>query len=254
MQKNILIRAFNKLKRLRLYDSDHLYKHYEVQHLKRLLHEFDVDCVFDVGANRGQYAQMLRQEANFAGRIISFEPSPDIADHIAARAAGYPKWSVEKIALSDKDGEQTFLIMKGDEFSSLSDPSNEGTAYIGKNNKPVKKATVQTQTLSSAYNRLKSKYGFKRPFLKMDTQGYDVIVATSGKDIIGEFVGLQSELSVMPLYKDSVLYADAIAAYEELGFQLSAFAPNNAGHFPVLVETDCIMFNKKLRETMKLSL
>ncbi|MDF2810086.1 MAG: hypothetical protein K0S56_1117, partial [Microvirga sp.] len=28
-------------------------------------------------------------------------------------------------------------------------------------------------------------------------------------------------------------------------FRLSAFVPNNSGHFPRLIEMDCIMFNQR---------
>ena len=45
-----------------------------------LLPYLKVDCVFDVGANNGQYAQILRKHADYQGRIISFEPIPSAAD------------------------------------------------------------------------------------------------------------------------------------------------------------------------------
>jgi hypothetical protein len=41
-------------------------------------------------------------------------------------------------------------------------------------------------------------------------------------------------------------FREAIALYESCGFTLSSFVPNNEGHFPILVETDCIMINDKL--------
>jgi hypothetical protein len=30
----------------------------EAEHIRRLIARFDIDCVFDVGANAGQYARM----------------------------------------------------------------------------------------------------------------------------------------------------------------------------------------------------
>jgi hypothetical protein len=35
---------------------------FEQEHLRRFLSHFNVNCVFDVGANAGQYATMLRQD------------------------------------------------------------------------------------------------------------------------------------------------------------------------------------------------
>jgi hypothetical protein len=41
-------------------------------------------------------------------------------------------------------------------------------------------------------------------------------------------------------------YRVALDFYQAAGFELSAFVPNNFGHFPELVEMDCIMFNRRL--------
>jgi len=51
---------------------------FEEFHLKRVFSRFDVDCVFDIGANAGQYAEMLRRRADYRGEILSYEPNPDV--------------------------------------------------------------------------------------------------------------------------------------------------------------------------------
>jgi hypothetical protein len=48
---------------------------FEEEHLRRFLRHFEVDCVFDVGANSGQYATMVRERAGYLGPIVSFEPN-----------------------------------------------------------------------------------------------------------------------------------------------------------------------------------
>lgn len=60
------------------------------------------------------------------------------------------------------------------------------------------------------------------------------------------FVGLQSELAVANLYDSSVDFREALTVYQELGFTLTALVPNNAGHFPRLLEVDCIMIRNDL--------
>jgi hypothetical protein len=106
---------------------------------------------------------------------------------------------------------------------------------------------VRTETLATAYERLQRVHGFKRPFLKMDTQGFDVnIVKAAPPEVLGHFVGLQSELAIKKLYADSVDFRDALSLYERCGFELSTFVPNNEGHFPRLIETDCILVRRDL--------
>jgi len=78
------------------------------------------------------------------------------------------------------------------------------------------------------------------------TQGNDVKVVRIGMNIMNCFIGLQSELSIKKIYDSLMDYRGAIAIYEKLGSTLSCFVPNNDGHFPILVETDCIMIRNDL--------
>lgn len=236
-------RVWNRLRRiarLRLVNLDSLYSVWEPEHLKRLLSELQVDCVFDVGANYGQYAEMLRRRAGFSGLIVSFEPMPWAAQHLRRTAARDGRWVVEEKALSSACGTATFHIMEHDKFSSLSTPRHDETGLFAATNQVRSTIQVETETLSHAYRRLRSRFGFSRPFLKLDTQGYDIEIVRSGADVVAEFVGLQSELAVQRLYEHSVDIVEALSFYRSLGFTLSAFVPNNAGHFPYLVETDGI--------------
>jgi FkbM family methyltransferase len=56
--------------------------------------------VFDVGANAGQYALLLRH-LGYKKAIISFEPIPDTARKLRKLAAKDKQWFVEEIALED---------------------------------------------------------------------------------------------------------------------------------------------------------
>jgi len=237
-------RRWTRLKSTRLVCLMDLYLYWEQLHLRRLLRHFDVDCVFDVGANHGQYAQMLRRSAGYKGLIISFEPIPEAAAIVRAKATGDDAWYVEELALGTSNGTTSFQVMKDSQYSSLSAPRHDEVASLAHANQVSRVITVQTETLTSAYERLFERHQFRRPFLKLDTQGFDVRVIQGGEDVIDRFVGLQSELAVRKLYASSADYREALSYYESLGFALSAFVPNNAGHFPLMVETDCIMIRE----------
>jgi FkbM family methyltransferase len=246
---NPLRRAYETLKRLRnlrMYDESKLYAVWEQRHLRRLLAYLDVDCVFDVGANYGQYAEMLRQRVGFTGRIISFEPMPDAVTVLKAKSARDPKWTIEGIALSSSSGARIFHIMKSNRFSSLGQPLHTEVDIFERMNAVERTIEVQTETLEEAYMRLKKEYEFSRPFLKMDTQGFDVDIVRAASLVMPFFLGMQSELAVKRIYEQSVDFRDAIAAYKEAGFDVSAFVPNNAGHFPQLIEMDGIFVRRDI--------
>lgn len=242
--KDLLTRIWRKATSLRLIDRRHLYKYWERDHLTRLLSHYDIDCVFDVGANYGQYATMLRKDVGYKGLILSFEPNPSAASHTKKLAQNDPLWHVEQIALSVADGSQSFHIMSDSQFSSLSSPKHDEIDLFREWNKVNQTIEVRTETITTAFRRLQAIHSFKRPFLKMDTQGYDVEIITHAGLALSDFIGLQSELAVKKLYEDSIDYKKAIETYESLGFEMSAFVPNNGGHFPYLVEIDCIMIRK----------
>ena len=189
---------------------------------------------------------MLRRRVGYKGWIFSFEPNPRDAAVLRAWAKHDSKWTVSEIAISDQDGSAQFNVMQASQFSSLSSPSRADTKLFEEENRIEEVVTVQTWTLSTALAQLRSQYKFCRPFLKMDTQGYDVNIVKGSPDAVREFIGLQSELAAAKLYADSVDFRQAITEYERHGFTLSAFVPNNSGHFPRLIETDCIMVRSDL--------
>lgn len=223
-----------------------MYEDWEVAHLQQLFKKYKVDCVFDVGANEGQYAKMLRHRVGFKGLIISFEPNPDLAEKLRKDAAKDANWRIDETAISAADGSATFNIMKRHTFSSLSKPRHGEVDLFTKMNQISKQVTVQTENLATTLGRVRGEHRFSTPFLKMDTQGFDVQIVSAAPNAVSEFIGLQSELAVKKLYEDSVDFREAISVYEKSGFELSAFVPNNAGHFPRLVELDCIMVRSDL--------
>jgi FkbM family methyltransferase len=227
-------------------DQNKLGPLFEQSHLRRLLHELNVDCVFDVGANAGQYATMLRKKANYHGHIVSFEPLPREFETIRELSAGDERWTVDQLGVTGSGGPRTFNIMASSQFSSFAGASVEDTDLFTRSTRIERTLQIETEPLSVVYEKYRRKLGFRRPFLKLDTQGLDTEILRGSPDALKHFVGLQSELSIKKLYDQSMDFRDALTLYESLGFELSALVPNNAGHFPVLVEIDCIMIRRDL--------
>jgi hypothetical protein len=76
----------------------------------------------------------------------------------------------------------------------------------------------------------------------MDTQGFDLEVFAGAQEVIHTFVGLQSELSVVPFYEGAPDWLRAIEIYKQAGFVLSTLFANNDEWFPQLREIDCVMY------------
>lgn len=231
---------------VRLAMGGRMHQYPEIRALRRFLRAFRVDCVFDVGANRGQYAAMLRKDAGYRGAILSFEPNPATFDILARQAASDKKWHVFNMALSDFDGRTGFNIMAADQFSSLKRPAAGQDAIFAERNKVTRTVEIECRRLESLWPELQAAHGFARPFLKMDTQGHDLAVCEGAGSALGIMTGIQTELGVRPIYEGGTDYRAMIDWLAEHGFVPSAFFANNKGHFPLLIEMDGIFVSRAL--------
>jgi hypothetical protein len=105
---------------------------------------------------------------------------------------------------------------------------------------------VKIDTLEAHLTAAKERWNFKRPFLKLDTQGFDLEVAKGAGPRLSEFVGLQSEIAFQNIYDGAPDYLSALKFYESSGFVLSRLVPIHEAHFPELVEMDAIMIRQNL--------
>src|SRR5665213_2689705 len=70
----------------------------------KMMQHHGIQAVIDVGGNVGGYGAELR-EYGYSGRIISFEPTAQAYEKLAARAKADPKWIVSKTAIGEFSGE-----------------------------------------------------------------------------------------------------------------------------------------------------
>lgn len=221
------------------------YKAPEIRALRRFLQELQIDCVFDVGANSGQYAKMLRRWVGYKGLIISFEPHPDLIEPLSTASKNDPLWHIEPIALSTVTGTIPIYLTADTQFSSAEKPLSDVDPAFSKNVRIEKTFNAQSETLDVAYERLRQRFKFSRPFLKMDTQGHDLAIFRSGSSVTRNFIGLQSELTFQPFYQDIPLFIESLETYKHDGFLPNSIFLNTRGHFPLLREMDCILVNTR---------
>lgn len=209
------------------------------QHAVSLLRHYQANCVFDVGANVGQYAKHLRRDG-YTGRIVSFEPVPKILEQLRAAAADDPDWLVYPCALGREATTTEMNVVHGS-MSSLLGPSEYGSTRYKRFAKTTTQE-IQVRRLDEVMDEAMHGISDPRPYLKLDTQGYDLEAFAGAGERIGDFVGMQSEVALMQIYEGMPRMAEAVPIYEEAGFEVT-------GMFPVtreestgrVLEFDCMM-------------
>jgi len=204
----------------------------ELVHLKRLLFDLGINCVIDVGANRGQFAAELRA-IGYAGRIVSFEPLRGEFKRMAQHFASDSDWSGHQIALGSEERVMEINIPRLTVLSSLLQPIQSGPG--------VTTDQVDVKRLDALLPALVKGIDAPRIFLKMDTQGFDLEVFKGASGCVADILGIQSELSVQPLYVGMPHYLEALAAYEQAGFDLYNLSVVTRTPAGGLVEMNCFM-------------
>lgn len=226
-----------------VFRSDYLDKANLSLHLRNLLMTQKVDCIFDVGANKGQYYSFLREAVGFHGLVISFEPVKRLHALLEQQAAADPNWIVYGCALGRTAGDADFNVMKGDQLSSFRTPSTNSTDRFHVSNTVVAVEHVAVRTLDDVFDEAAAQYGFSRPYLKIDAQGFDLEVAQGGVKRLGDFVGLQCEASLLPLYEGAPTFEETLAFFKARGLAPSAFFPVATDQKHRLIDCDCVFVN-----------
>jgi FkbM family methyltransferase len=214
-------------------------------HLGQLLSRLKVDCVLDVGANIGQYRDFLRNQVLYRGPIVSFEPVSRHVERLRDRARADADWHIEGYALGAEQGTLPINVMISDQFSSFLEPDHSRLPQYDVLNVPDHVETVAVQTLDAVLPVLRKRLGFSRPYLKLDTQGFDMEVLRGGQSSLPGMLALQTEASVIGVYKGMPSYTDTIHYLDERGFDLTGMYTVSRDASLRLIEFDCVMINRQ---------
>lgn len=220
------------------------------QHLGRLFVQCEVDCVFDVGANDGGYATFLRQEVGFRGVIHSFEPVARLADKCRELAKADPLWHIHQYALGESDGVAEINVMTESVFSSFLEPSTDFTNVFQNSNAIDHTETVSVRTLEGIIPSLRADGASIRPYLKIDTQGFDIAVIRGAGASLDSMIGIQTELSFCPLYQNMPSWRDVLILLENRQFQVSNMFAVSIDTDLRALEFDCVLVNSRSRSPL----
>lgn len=212
----------------------------EAGRLARMLAEHEVNLVFDVGANTGQFARSLR-DVGYRHRLVSFEPLSTAHTELLRASSRDPEWEIApRAAIGDREGEVE-IHCAGNSVSSsilemLGSHSNAApdSAYVG--GERVRLTTLDTLGMSYLTPSTVS-------FLKIDTQGYEDRILDGAPGILANATGMQLELSLVPLYEGQQLFDSLIDRVRTLGFEIWSLCPGFFDpHTGRLLQVDAIFF------------
>jgi FkbM family methyltransferase len=161
--------------------------------LQRLLLKLSIDCVFDVGANRGQFGDRLR-DMGYKGNIVSFEPVRASFKVLEKRAAARPPWKTFNYALGFKNG----LVNIG----------------------VIAKEAVEVRRLDAIFDECMSGIHSRRLYLKLGNRGFELEALQGAAGVLDKFLGAESE----PIYKGIPTSLESLKEFRNKGFDVD-FVP-----------------------------
>lgn len=210
----------------------------KIPNLGGFLNHRRCDLVIDVGANIGQFGEEVRK-LDYKGKLLSYEPLGECFEQLKLKAARDGAWDVRNIALGGHPHQTEINVSKHTVYSSIRELSAVG-AQFGADAQVTSKQVIQVTTLDLEMAQSKA----ERPFLKIDTQGFEREVLKGAAETLKRCVGVQLELPVDNLYEGVWSFSEAVQFMEKLGFTPAQLLPVNQrwalGDPVSAVEFDCV--------------
>jgi FkbM family methyltransferase len=213
----------------------------------RLLRNYQIDVVLDVGANTGQYAKQIR-DLGYKGQVISFEPLKSALGELREAARRDTNWLVREHACGATNGVQPLNVAANSQSSSFL-PMRTRHVQIYPDSQYVGTEVVPVMRLDSIFDEVVRPDA--KTWLKMDVQGFEMQVLEGAVGVLNRIDAIQAEVSLEPLYVGEATLGDIFGFMERSGFFLVGIEPYLSE--PVtshLVQVDCIFRGTECRRNM----
>jgi FkbM family methyltransferase len=180
-----------------------------------------IDLVLDVGANTGQFGNLLRQ-LGFRGRIVSFEPLKDAFATLRQRASHDALWECHNLALGDSDRTASLNVSANSLSSSFLPVSarnvqlEPGIAYVRRQEASIRRLDAILDSVARRDNVI---------YLKIDTQGYELNVLKGALGVIDRFPLIQVETAFCEGYETQPLIEEIISFLRNLRYRIVWIEP-----------------------------
>lgn len=210
-------------------------------HLEKVLREYDINMVVDVGANYGQFARSLRK-IGYRGPIYSFEPVSECFAHLEKIARRQPDWHIYRLGVGSDRAVMDIHVSTSTDLSSLLPHNAFGQERFQKIS--VKdRETIQIDTLDSILADVLRAPDI-RMLLKTDTQGFDLQVFEGIREYRDRLNAILCEVSFLPIYDGMPSFDTSINTFVDAGFSVSGLYPVTRNKDLSLIEMDCILVNR----------
>ncbi len=195
----------------------------EQQVLKNILRATGTNVVLDVGANTGQFGDLLF-DTGFDGTLISFEAIPSVHAQLSKHAmTKRGQWRIAPCAaVGSKRGQIDFNVSANSVSSSIL-PMRDTHLEAAPESRYVDKVTVAVDRLDAVALELIPSSAVM--LLKVDTQGYEMEVVKGATGLLQRIAAIQLELSLIPLYEGAPTFVEMLDFMASTGFELFSIVP-----------------------------
>ena len=195
----------------------HKYTPRPVLPLATLFSLYQVDTIFDIGANIGTSVREFRA-IGFQKRIVSFEPIQYLFSQMAIQASKDPNWIVENFALGDIDSEIYINVSGGHAGASSILEMTNNVLENAPDQAVVRQEKIKVKTIDSIIDQYYP-HG-DNLFLKIDVQGYEKKVLEGAKNSLARVIGIKVEMSIIKNYEKEILWVEMVQLLNDFGFRL----------------------------------
>lgn len=191
--------------------------------LKSVLHTTGATIILDVGANLGQFGDLVFR-GGFKGTLVSFEAIPDVHSKLVEHAKRQgDSWVVAPCAALGSKRGRIEINIAGNSVSSSVLPMTRTHQDAEPKSKYINKQLIDMMTLDEVAPTVIPPTG--AILLKVDTQGYEMEVLKGATSILRRTVALQLELSLTPLYEGAPTLLEMVAFMKDQGYGLFSIIP-----------------------------
>lgn len=196
----------------------------------------NIESVFDIGANVGQFATEIREILPQA-KIYSFEPLKECYTLLQQNMKNDHNFEAFNCALGSENSRKDIHKSSYSPSSSLLTMSNTHKDLFP-HTKDHHTENIVVRRLDDIFNEIKAK---KNILLKIDTQGYEEMVIRGGQNTIKQAQFIIIENSYVPLYEGQALFDSIYERLKTLGFEYAG-----ALHQKINKETGEVIFEDSI--------